>query len=123
MLSKTLHPARRKFRQVLLGLMGISFLFLFTVIGMRIHYRDGHIDGPMQTAMFEADVLQHKALVYISDDAQDFAIAEKMLRYGFFSPIYTRAGLDMMAQKADEGYGPAVVRVAALENQGIQVRR
>jgi len=123
MLNKNLHPARRAFRKVLLGLLACSVLILLCVVGMRIHYRDGHIDGPMQTALFEYDVMQHRARALVGNDVEDMAIINSLLQLSVFSPIYGRAGLDMLVDKADGGYEPAILRVAALEDQGIQVRR
>lgn len=123
MLSQNLHPARRAFRKTLLILMGVSFVFLFCVVGLRIHYRDGHIEGPMQTALFEADVIQHKARAMFGDNEEDMVVINSLLQLSIFSSIYAEAGLEMLVKKADEGYEPALVRVAALENQGVQVRK
>lgn len=114
MLKGNMHPARRAFRKVLLGLLGASFVMLIFVVGLRIHYRDGHIDGPMQTALFEYDVLQHKAQILFGDDAEDMAVINSIIQLSFFSPIYAEAGLKMLDDKAKEGYAPAVERQAEI---------
>jgi len=114
---KNIHPARRVFRKALLGLMGLSFVFLLFIIGLRVTYRDGHIDGAMQTAVFEADVLQHKARALVGNDAQDMVIIRELFGLAFFSPIYYHAGYAMLEDKADDGYAPAVVQLAAIDNR------
>ena len=123
MLCNGLHPARLIFRKTLLTLMGFSVLFLLFVVALRINYRDGHIDGAVQVAVFEYDVLQHKARALIADDETDMQIINELIQLSFFSPIYTRAGFEMLVKKADKGYEPAIAQLASLENQGIQVRR
>ena len=102
--------------------MSVSFLFLLFVVGLRVHYRDGHIDGAMQTALFEADVLQHKAKALVADDAKDMIIIEQLFALGFFSRIYTNAGYEMLQEKADQGYDPAVMRLAEIQNPSVQAR-
>ena len=116
MLSKDLHPVRRRFRKALLGLAGISLLFLIFVIGLRVHYRDGNIDGPMQTALFEFDVLQYKVRAFIGDDEKDMLIISELFKLGFFSKIYTDAGMDMLEHKAQDGYAPAIAQLALLQS-------
>lgn len=123
MLHKDLHPTRLAFRKGLLGMLALSIILLLCVIGMRIHYRDGHIDGRMQAALFEFDVVQYKARALVGDDEEDMVVINSLLQLSIFSPIYADAGLEMLAKKADTGYEPAVMRVSALEDQGIQVRK
>jgi len=110
MLSQDIHPARRAFRKALLALMGLSFVFLLFVVGLRIHYRDGRIEGPVQTALFEADVLHHKARAFVGDDEEDMVVINSLLQLSVFSPIYTYAGIEMLEKKAETGYYPAVIR-------------
>ena len=114
MFKGNMHPARRAFRKVLLGLLGVSFVMLVFVVGLRIHYRDGHIDGPMQTALFEYDVLQHKARAWVGDDKEDMVIINSLLQLSIFSHIYADAGLEMLDDKAKEGYPPAIERQAEI---------
>ena len=115
MAKKEIHPARKVFRRILLGLMGLSIAFLLFVVALRVHYRDGNIEGPMQTAIFQADVIQHKARTIVGDDAQDMQIIERLFALGFFSPVYTEAGYEMLSDKAESGYEPAAVRLAEID--------
>lgn len=116
MLNKSLHPARRAFRKVLLGLLALSVLFFLCVVAMRIYYHDRHVDGAMQTAVLEYDVFQHKARAFVADDAQDMVIIKELFKLGFFSRIYTEAGYEMLQYKADEGYEPAIALLADVDD-------
>lgn len=97
-------------------ILGMSITFLGMIVTLRIAYKDRGIEGPLQTTIFELDVAQHHARAYIGDDAKDVEIANELLRLGFFSPIYTDAGLQMLQDKADAGYQPAIERLAELRN-------
>ncbi|MFK7839154.1 MAG: hypothetical protein AB8B83_02390 [Bdellovibrionales bacterium] len=114
MFSETMHPARRVFRKFLIGILCASVLFLIGVIGLRIYYYDKGVKGSMQTALFEYDVLQHKARTWVADDEQDLVIINDLIKLGFFSRVYIDAGLEMLSDKADEGYAPAVARQAEI---------
>ena len=96
---------------------------MVAVVFFRIAYHDKTLPLPMTTMLFKADVMQHEAWALVSDDAQDMRIAERLLKLSVFSPVYSDAGFERLTTKADEGYVPAITRVAALENQGIQVRK
>jgi hypothetical protein len=115
MAKRPIHPARKLFRYALLVLLILSAAFLSMMVTLRVQYRnDKPIEGNMQVRVFQFDILQHRALTYIHDDAGDMRIAEELLRNGMFSPLYTQAGLDMLSVKADEGYKPAIERLDSL---------
>ncbi len=81
---------------------------------MRIVYKDKLLPLELASFFIHADVVQHKAWAAVSDDEQDMVIANRLIRLGFFSPVYTQAGLEMMQKKADDGYQPAQIQLAAL---------
>ncbi len=123
MFSADIHISRRIFRGVLLSLLGFSMLFFATIVYYRIAYHDDKKSMSMTEAnlFMRADVLQHRALAAISDDAEDLRIANKMFRLGsIHSRIYTQAGYDMLRKKAEQGYEPAVVQLALIENHSVQ---
>ncbi len=97
--------------------LGMSFIFLFTVIGYRIAYRDGVIPADLRVTLFKIDVVQHQVWAAVSSDAKDMEIAEQLLKLGFFSRIYSDAGWEMLNEKADSGYRPAQMRVAQIYAQ------
>ncbi len=66
----------------------------------------------MAAFFLKADVVQHQVWAFVSDDAQDMRIAEDLLRLGFISRIYSDAGFQMIREKADGGYPPAIQRLA-----------
>lgn len=70
----------------------------------------------MQTRIFEADVVQHQVAAYFSNDEEDMKIAERLLSNGFFSKTYLNAGIEMIEQKAETGYQPAIDRLVKLED-------
>ena len=114
MFHKDMHPAHKFFRGFLLVCMGLSFCFFVAVVALRVTYHNKEIPTDMRTALFHVDVLQHRAWAFVSDDAQDIEIAERLLRLGFFSSIYSDAGVVLLQEKADEGYRPAEERLAIL---------
>ena len=115
MIRKDMHPARKVLRSVLLVFLGVSLGIFITIISLRVSYKDKQIRGPLQTKIFEIDIMQHQAAAYFADDAEDMAIAENLLKAGFFSPLYTEAGLKMLEDKAEMGYQPAVERLKPLQ--------
>lgn len=113
--KKAIHPARKAFRYVLFLCLCASMGFFVAVVGLRITYRnDKPIEGPLQARIFHLDVLKHRTWAMIGDDAEDMRIAEQLLRMGIFSPIYSDAGLDILEAKAENGYQPAVDRLAII---------
>ncbi len=114
-IRKDMHPARKTLRGVLLALLGVSIAFLGMVVTLRVIYRDQGIEGRLQAKIFEFDVLQHQTRAYFSDDRQDMDIVEQLLHLGMFSPLYTQAGMDMLNEKADTGYQPAVERLSNMD--------
>jgi hypothetical protein len=113
--KKAIHPARKAFRHVLFFCLCASLGFFIAVVALRITYRnDRPIEGPLQAHIFHLDVLKHRTWTIVSDDAEDMRIAEQLLRMGIFSPIYSNAGLDILEAKAENGYQPAVDRLAII---------
>ncbi|MEZ5813371.1 MAG: hypothetical protein R3E13_01365 [Alphaproteobacteria bacterium] len=107
-IRKDMHPLRKVFRGFLLVLLGFSAVFFAGIVGLRIVYHKGMgLQGPLQTALFHADVMQFKTVGYFNDDAQDFELAKTLLSYHIFSPIYSHAGYDMLVAQAEAGYAPA----------------
>ena len=102
---------RRIFRGTLLVIMGMALAFFVFIVFLRVAYRDAGIEGPLQTAVFEADIMQHHAWAAVSSDEKDMEIAEELLKLGFFSPLYTQAGVEMLEAKAEDGYQPAIDRL------------
>jgi hypothetical protein len=115
MSKRPIHPARKILRHFLLAILVLSVGFLSMMVTLRMQYRgDKPIEGAMQVRVFQFDILQHQALAYIRDDAEDMKIANQLISYGFYSPLYTQAGINMLSKKADSGYQPAVDRLAEI---------
>lgn len=110
-----MHPVRKAFRGSLLVILGMSIAFMGFMVFLRITYRDKPLDGPFQATVFKADVMQHRARAFVSNDVQDMVIIEKLFALGFYSPIYTDAGYRMLQEKAEDNYPPAVERLAQVE--------
>lgn len=118
--KKAIHPVRKAFRHVLFICLCASLGFFVAVVALRITYKDDKpIKGPLQTHIFHMDVMKHQAYAIISDDEEDMRIAEQLLRLGFFSRIYSDAGLDMLEAKANAGYQPAIDRLALINPEPI----
>lgn len=115
MIHKDMHPARKLFRAFLLLALGISILFLSFMIGLRFYYKKNGISPYMQTRLFEADVMQYKFAAFWGNDDKDMKIAEQLIMRRFFSMTYFNAGVEMIEQKAEKGYQPAIDRLAKLE--------
>ena len=110
-IHKDMHPARKTLRRILLALLCITMGFFSMIVTLRVLYRGKDVKGPLQAQAFHIDVMQHRVEAAFSYDAQDMVIVERLLRMGVFSPIYTRAGLRLLEEKADEGYAPAITRL------------
>ncbi|MAI61669.1 MAG: hypothetical protein CBB87_04170 [Micavibrio sp. TMED27] len=115
-IKKDMHPLRKAIRLFLLMCLGLSFGFFATIVYLRISYKDKLMDKDMRDHVFTADVLQHRAMAYISDDKGDYDIAIKLLKLGFYSPIYTQGGMKLLQEKADEGYEPAKEMLISINN-------
>ncbi len=115
-----MHPARKLFRKFLFVCLALSLTFLFTVSALRIHYKGKEIPEDMRNRIFHIDVAKHQVWAFFSDDKKDMEIAESLLQLGFFSNIYSRAGTKMISDKADDGYEPAIIRLAKLQKPPVQ---
>lgn len=111
-MATELHPARKVFRRFLLACLCFSFVFLFTIIFLRILYKDKNLPTDMAVFFLKADVVQHQVWAFASDDAQDMRIAESLLKLGYISRIYSDAGFKMMRETSERGYAPASSRLA-----------
>ena len=113
--KKAVHPVRKAFRHVLFVCLCASLGFFIAIVALRVTYKnDRPIEGPLQAQLFHLDVMQHQAQALVSDDEEDMRIAEQLLRLGFFSRIYSDAGLNMLEAKADDGYQPAIDRLSVI---------
>lgn len=118
--KKAVHPVRKAFRHFLFICLAASLGFFIAVVALRLNYgEDNPIEGPLQAHIFHLDVMKHQAHAIISDDEEDMRIAERLLRLGFFSRIYSDAGFDMLEAKADAGYQPAIDRLAIINPKPI----
>lgn len=117
MISKNMHPARKIFRSILLVILGSSMFFFAAIVAMRVYYKDKPITGQMQARVFDADILQYQTRAYFSNDQEDMLIANKLIKLGFFSPKYSKAGLKMLHSKAQEGHPPAIEKLAYINTK------
>lgn len=113
---------RQQFRTGLLCILLASFAFFITMVVLRNH-RAAHwyVVKNYQEQIFTADIMQHRAKLLFQDDEQDYATAEEMLKDGVFSPSYTRAGLVILQNLADEGFNKAQVRYADIILRGYRL--
>lgn len=102
-----MHPARKTLRYSLYGCLAVSFLFISSIVYLRMNYHHLRDNPELRNTIFHASVMQHRAQAAWADDAEDIAIIRELFRRSFFSSIYKRAALDMLETKADEGYAPA----------------
>ena len=102
-----MHPAHRTLRYFLYVCLGASFLFIATVIYLRMNYHHLRESPELRHTIFQADIYQHKAYTLFGDDADDLMVVRELFRKSFASRIYRYAALDMLKQQADEGYPPA----------------
>lgn len=117
-IEKTMHPARKTLRITLLALLACSLAFFALVVNLRMTYHHKMIrDADTRDMIFKADILQHRVQAYFSSNEDDMILAENLLRAGFFSPLYTQAGLTMLKEKSDSGYAPARVRLAQIKHE------
>lgn len=108
MSKKQISRFRRYFRRTLYTLAALSFVFFLTMVYIRIDDRLRYSLAKEYTVeIFQIDVLTQEALAFWQDEDDKHETASRLLRNGFFSPIYTKSGLEMMRENAESGYAPS----------------
>lgn len=107
MTKKPIHPAHKTLRYFLYICLGLSVVFISTVVYLRMNYHHLRDNPALRDTIFQADIYQHQFYTVWGDDAEDLLIVRELFRKSFFSRIYRYAALDMLEDQAEEGYPPA----------------
>lgn len=107
-MRKEISKSRRYFRRSLFVLAGVSAIFFATMITLRAN-KSAHwyVVRNYQTEIFEIDVFKHQIQASLNDAEDKHEIAASLIQKSIFSPIYLKAGLEMMRQNAESGYPPS----------------
>jgi hypothetical protein len=105
--------SRRRFRIVLLILLGISLIFCAGMITLRVNKKaHWYVVNNYQNEIFTADVYGHHLRAAFQNDDQRYITASTLIHKAFFSPIYGKAGVLMLKDLADGGHAASQMKYA-----------
>ena len=119
-MAKEISKTRKNFRTGLFVLAGVSAVFFVTMITLRVNKSvHWYVVRNYQSELFQADVIKHQLQAKIQNLDGQHKTALSLLKKGIFSPIYSKSGVVMLKDLADNGhtasqvsYGDILLRTA-----------
>ncbi len=109
--------ARRNFRRLLLVMLAVSFAFSATATHTYLRAQnDQAILLDIAPTLFKINVAAHQTKALFLNDDGKYEIAKTLYRKSIASPIYYKAGVNMIFALAEKGYKPAQSSLNRIEH-------